>query len=148
MTPAQLATLKAGILADPTAAAFSNDEPGNKLLAGYLNTVPAAATAIWRPVIPVVEMSPAIDWSAYAVLTTAKQQTYLALTQGGVIDATSSAVRAAFTTIFGVGATLTALTALAQRNATRFEALFTAGGVCSVYGQTALAWECAAARNS
>ena len=147
MTTAQLATIKAAINGDPTAAAFENGDSGNQALATYLNTVPASPTMVWRPVVSAADMAAVIDWSAFAALTVAKQNTYFAL-QSGPVDATSVNIRNGFNTVFGAGATLTALTALAQRGASRFEAMFTTSNVCSVFGQSISAWEVGSARNS
>ena len=54
----------------------------------------------------------------------------------GVVDATSANVRADFSAIFSAGLSLTALSAMAQRTATRLEALFTTSAISSVYGYT------------
>lgn len=147
MTPAQIATLKAAIAADPTMSAYPNTSDGAYDLAQYLNATSNPAVSIWKPDVSPSAMAAAVDWTAYAALTAAKQNAYLALTQGPV-DATSASVRSAFSSIFGAGATLTALSALAQRTASRLEAVFTTSNVCSVYGQMVGYQDVQQARNS
>lgn len=132
MTPTQYQALKAAILADGALNGQSDE-----FIADALNQASNPNVDIWKPSIPVSEMTSVIDWAEYASITAAKQNAYLALTQGSVIDATKASVRAAFGSIFsGQANTTAALTALAKRSATKFEALFTTSGVCAVFGQT------------
>ena len=76
MTPAQLQTLKAAILADATAAALAgaNNHIG---LAAYLNS--PGTGQIYRPSISSVELNTAIVWTEYALLTALAQNAYLAM---------------------------------------------------------------------
>lgn len=150
MTPAQLATLKAAVLADSTANAFPNTSDGNFACAAYLNTVPAVPVQLWRPDISPTEVAKTITMSAFVLLTAIKQNGLLLLTQG-TVDATAANVRQGFSDIFGAGATLTALTALAQRPGTRFEVIFSSGGppaVSTMFGQRVAYEDVQAARNS
>ena len=134
LTATQLAALKAAITGTPALAAFLPNTPG--ALADYANAVPTTgATNVWRPSIPVDELKGVIDWSVYAGLSVALQNTYLAMTVGSAVDATKASIRAGFGTVFGAGATLTALTVLAQRPATRFESLYAVNNVTPVFGQ-------------
>lgn len=123
LSTAQLATLKTAINADATAAAFSLTSDGDFNLAAYLNAVPPAPISVWRNDIQPGEVSRVVQMSAFVALTAIKQNGLILLTQG-TIDASAIEVRSGFTAIFGAGSTLTALTALAQRPATRFEAIF------------------------
>lgn len=151
MTPAQLATLKAAIAADATANAFPNTSDGNFACAAYLNTVPGSPTQLWRPDVTPTEINSTIIYSAYVALTAIKQNGLLQLTQGATVNATAASVRQGFSDIFGAGATLTALTALAQRPGTRFEVIFSSGGppaVSSMFGQRVAYEDVQAARNS
>jgi len=151
MTPAQLSTLKAAILADPTANSFPNTSDGNFDCAVYLNTVPATPTALWRPDVSPGEVAKSVTMSEYVALTAVKQNGLLLLTQGSFVDATQATVRADFSTIFAAGATLTALTAVAQRPGTRFEVIFSSGGppaVSTMYGVQVSYQDVMAARNS
>jgi hypothetical protein len=142
MTPAQLATFKAAILADPNlAAARAAGDHG--AIATYYN---ANGTGfVWRPSVPVSEVNTAIVWSEFAVLSALLQTTYMAMIQGG-LDATSANMRGGFTTVFGPATASRAnLTALAQRTPTRFEALFTASNVSTVFGYVVTAADVAEA---
>jgi hypothetical protein len=151
LTSAQLATLKAGILADSTAAAFPNTAQGNYDCAAYLNAGSSPAVMIWLPSVSVSVINNAIDWTAgangFISLTVSKQNAYFALTQGGVMDATQANIRAGFQAIFPA-AIVTAIQGVAQRNSTRFEAMFTTASVCSLFGRQVLPNEVNAALNS
>lgn len=134
MTPAQLAVFKTALLADVSQTA--DVAAGNHgKIAGYFNTVPASPVMVWRPGISISELNTAVVWADYKALTVASQNTYMAMISSASIDATSPSVRAGFQAVFGAGATLTNLTAIAQRPATRLEALFTVSGVSSVFSQ-------------
>jgi hypothetical protein len=139
MTPAQQTTLKTDMHSAGNAAAL-----GAWLAAGDWVSIAAwynsaSALTVWKPSVAVRDLTRNIVGSVFDALTVGKQNGYLALTQGGVVDATSSNVRAWFQDIFGAGATLTALTAEAQRVATRFEALFSTpaspANISTVFGQ-------------
>jgi hypothetical protein len=151
LTTAQLATLKTAILADGTANAFPNTSDGNFACATYLNTVPGSPTQLWRPDILPSEIAKTVTMSAFVVLTAIKQNGLLLMTQGPV-DATFAQTRTAFSDIFGAGATLTALTALAKRPGTRFEVIFSAvdgtANTSTMYGRAVDYTEVMAARNS
>lgn len=140
LTSAQLATLKTDINAQaPLAAArTAADWP---TVAAFYNANTSPAVAVWKPSITVHEMNAVITWSAFAGLTALAQNAYMAMTQDGFVDATSATVRAGFSTVFGAGsASLTALNALAQRTATRLEALLVSVAgppiVSAVFGQS------------
>jgi hypothetical protein len=134
LTPAQLATFKAAILADSSQTQNVSAKAHGAIAAYYA----AAGTGnVWRPSISTSELNTAIVWSEFAALTALLQNTYLALIAPGYVDATSANVRAAFATIFGAATTSRPnLTAIAQRPASRFEALFTTSQVCSLFGAT------------
>lgn len=130
-----LAAIKTAIQADTTASGYvSGGNPG--ACADYLNEVPSTSpTVIWMPAVPVAVLLTGVVWSAFIALAAGAQAAWQALTAGGTVDATNANVRAGFVDIFGSGSqTVTNLTALAQRPASRLEALFTASGVCSQYG--------------
>lgn len=133
MTPAQQATFRAAILAD---AALANARTAKDwaAVAAYYNA--NGSGSIWKPSVTVAQMNGVIDWTAFGAMTAVKQNTYVSLTQGGAVDATDANVRAAFSAIFTTGTTLAALTTLASRVPTRFEALFSANSVTTAYGQT------------
>jgi hypothetical protein len=132
MTPAQLQTLKAAILADATAgplAAANN----HIAIAAYLNQ--AGSGLVYRPAIPSWEMNTSIVWTEYAVLTALQQNCYQAMISPGTVDATSANIRAGLAAIFGAAATTKAnLTALISRIQTKGESVFTSANVCPLFG--------------
>lgn len=143
---AQLQTFKAAINSDAniTVSLASGDQGA---IAAYYNG--ASTTNVWLPAIPVSVLNTAIVWSAFIALSVQTQNAYFALTQGGTVDATNANVRAGFSSIFGAGTqTLTNLTAIAQRLATRFENLFATTNVTTVFGYTVTPADVAAALGS
>lgn len=121
----------------------------------YYNALANPTVLIWRPDITVDEAKEVVVWADFSALTpngVARQNTYLALTQGGVINATKQTVRDAFVSIFGGGsASLTALTNLAQVSGTNLEALLAGATVqgakvTQVYGYELTSSDVAAAR--
>ncbi len=124
LTQAQQTTLKTDINSAANAAAlgtFITNADWVSVAAFYNG---ASGSTVWRPSIPVSDLTRNIVGSAFDGLSAAKQNGYLAVTQGGFVDATSANIRSWFSDIFGVGATLTNLTAEAQATATRFQLLF------------------------
>lgn len=124
LTTAQYQTFKAAIQADSNVSAdvasgnFTN-------VAAYYNAANTQNPVqnVWKPRIMVIELNAQIVWSDFIALTVAKQNAYFAMTQAGFVDATSANIRTGFGAVFA-GASLTNLTAIAKRVATRFEMLF------------------------
>lgn|SRR5487761_2152066 len=133
MTPAQLATLKTDATANFAALVAAKDWPA---VAAAYNLPSSPAVTIWRADIRPVEVIDAITGSEFIVLTAQHQAMLSLLLLPGVVDATSANVRADFSAIFSAGSSLTALIAMAQRTATRLEALFTTSAISAVYGHT------------
>lgn len=132
MTPAQLQTLKAAILADATAAPLAAAN-NHIAIAAYLNQT--GSGLVYRPAIPSWEMNTGIVWTEYAVLTALQQNCYQAMISPGTIDATSANIRAGLLAIFGAAVTTKAnLTALISRTQTKGESVFTIGNVCPLFG--------------
>lgn len=135
LTLAQAQALATAIAADTALQALASAN-GWPQIAEAMNAPRAPAVAIWRTDVPTSALLSAIaaaDMPA-AAGSIAWVQMMLSV---GTVDATSTVVRAGFTTAFaGKAATLAALTAAAQRNATRFEALFITASVSSAYGIT------------
>jgi hypothetical protein len=137
LTQAQLTTLKTAILAetDASVVAARQAPADTTTIANFYNQIASPQVLLWKPVVKVDDLKPAVDWVSFGNFTVQKQNTWFAMCQGMTIDATSANIRNGFGAVF-TGATLTALTAVAQRSATRFEALFTTSNVSSVFGQT------------
>lgn len=118
LTTAQNATLKAAMLADSNVVALGTQD---QKIADYYNA--PSATSIWRPNVAASEIVAACVGTEVVALTALKQGLLQFMNQPGVVDATSASVRGNFSAIFAAGATLTALTAVAQRSGTRFETI-------------------------
>lgn len=131
MTPDQLLTFKAAMLADANIAAFVAAKDAQSITAYYNG---AGTGSLWRPSISASELNNAVVWSEFAGLTVALQNTYLAMIAVGYIDATNVNIRNGFSTVFTGKTSLTNLATLAQRTATKFEALYAAGNVCPLFG--------------
>lgn len=144
MTTAQLIILRNDIRVTRAATMFQ----GNTLLtywntfdfetlANYYNTLASPQVDLWRPDVTQSELAKCIVATEFQALTAVKQNTWFALLQGDILDATVALVRTNFVTIFGAGAaTVTNLSAAAKKAATNFENLFTVSNVSSVYGQS------------
>jgi hypothetical protein len=148
LTTAQNATLKAAMLGDANVIAIVGRD---QAVADYYNAPSSPVVAIWRSDIRGVEIVSAITMTEFAALTALKQTCLTFMMEPNVIDATSANVRSAFNTIFGAGASLAALTAVAQRTGTRLEVLFSAGGppaTTTMYAHILTDVEVNAARNS
>lgn len=144
LTTAQLQSLKTAINGDANLAA-ARTAGDHGAIAAYYNAS-AGSGSVWRPYITVTELNTAIVWSEFSAVATGLQNTYMAMTQGGAIDATNANVRGGFSTVFGAPTASRAnLTALAQRTPTRLEALFTTSQVSAVFGQTLTVADVAAA---
>jgi hypothetical protein len=127
-TTAQLAS---EINSDPTGLGYaqhvaSGDDAG---IAAILNTV--GTTKVFRNDIAVHEVINAIVAADFAALTQVQlSKLTLFFTATNVIDATNANTRTIFLAIFtGMAGTITALTALAQRNGMRAEVLWGVGTV-------------------
>lgn len=133
LTSAQLAALKADIGAQSslTASVAAKDWV---TVAAFYNSPSSPAVTIWRADVQPSEIVAAIIGSEFVALTAIKQSLLTLLLMPGVVDATSANIRADFSAIFASGSSLTALTAIAQRTATRIEALFTTSQVSAAYG--------------
>jgi hypothetical protein len=146
MTTAQLQTLKTDITVTNANTVYQ----GSTLLslwqtfnyakiADYYNTTASPQQDLWRPDILISEIIKVIVMSEFIAFTAVKQNGWLMLMQSPVIDATSSNIRASFSTIFG-GTTITNLTALSKKAATNLEKLFSSangtGFSSTLYGTT------------
>src|SRR5574337_1792037 len=135
LTPAQLASLKTDISSQSslTTAVAAKDWP---TVAAFYNAASSPAVTVWRADVHPSEIVAAITGTDFTALTQIKATLLQVLLTPDAVDATSANVRADFSAIFPSSATLTALTAVAQRTATRLEALFTTAQVSAAYGYT------------
>ena len=141
LTNTQFDTLKTDILANATAGgaletavAIGNDVA----VAAYYNALASPAVKIWLPRVTIDQLNGAVVWTDFVGLTALKQNTYIAMTQAGFVDASDAQVRSGFAAAFGAAsASITAITAMAQRDASRLEALLSTGSgtrVTAVFG--------------
>lgn len=65
LSPAQLATLKAAILADNTLNAFPNTDNGNGDLATALNALASPDWFVWQTAVNVNDIADAINWANF-----------------------------------------------------------------------------------
>lgn len=133
MTPQQLATLKAAILADPSAEAFytNGDLSG---LAEYLNTDANPAFVIWRDSVAQDEITQnGFDWVRVDNLSVGKARIWdwLFKNLATSIDPSKTNVRAGIDEVWkGTAADLAVRAAVythCKRNASRFEKVFATG---------------------
>ena len=85
LTTAQQATLKTDIngRANLTAAVTAADWP---TIANFYNSPASPSTNVWINNVSLATLTAAINWLAYEALTVGLQNTYIAITQLGVVD--------------------------------------------------------------
>lgn len=131
LTSAQLSTLKAAILADPTMSAFPNDPNGNVALAAYLNELASPAFIVWKNEVPKNEVGKAFVASALAAITAGNNDKLANFAAwNDTVNPSRADQRQFFDDVFSVAAgagTRAALQALWRRSATRFEKIFATG---------------------
>lgn len=159
---AQLMTLKTDITVTKAAVVYQGETLLNWWNAGadgtiaeFYNQPAVPAVPLWKPRVPVNDLITALVGSEFKALPIATQNLWFVLTQGDAVDATLSRTRQNFIDVFGAAAQTTAnLTAVAQKAATYFEALFATvaagpgtGSISPVFGQMLTADEVWAARS-
>ena len=141
LTSAQLATLKAAILADPALAAFPNNSDGNTAIAAALAVTAVPDFWVWRTQVSKAELTQGpgpdgtvFNWVGNGFITRSvgEQTAWSELFDaGGSVNASLTNVRQAFADIFsGTGnaaANRTHLLAVGRRKATRIEKLLAVG---------------------
>lgn len=133
LTASQLAALKTDIAAQPSlaSAVAAQNWP---TIAAFYNAPSSPAVTIWRTDVPADEIVAAITFADLITLSVQQVLALQVLITPGTVDATSANIRTDFSTLFTGKGSLAALTALAERTATRLEALFTTNQVSAVYG--------------
>lgn len=133
LTPAQLATLKTAINADPVLAAIPNTPDGAFTIADAFNAFASPDFWVYRTNVPITEIGDAINATELVGLTALNLQRLQAMTgdlSGGSINAAVDDRRAGFDQIFsGAGGNTTrpALAVVWRRRAKRVEKLFATG---------------------
>ena len=131
LTTAQLATVKAAILADPALDAFPNTLDGAFGIAALLNKISVPDFFVWRTHVPVSEiMQNGFDWTRVDNLTVGKARIGEWMQLTGTINPAQANVRAGFIAVFttaGDLATRQAIFGHSQRQATQIEKLLSTG---------------------
>lgn len=132
MTPSQLTTLKAAILADQVLSAYPNNSDGAYDMSIYLSTASSPAFIVWRTSVSIGETGRAYNGTEWAGMTSANHtrlQTVAQWIDGGY-NASLADIRAMFNDIWsGAGGATTRanLLALWKRTATKGERIFATG---------------------
>ena len=134
LTPAQLATLKADILADPALASQPMTSAGAQAIADAYNSAATPTFVVWRKSVQTAEVGKTVNYIAVEAMTTANQDRIKTFYQMNPVEfEPRSDIRSFWANTFsgalgGQGqATRDALEALWRRNATRGEKLFATG---------------------
>ena len=126
LTEAQLATLKADILADPVLAAKPMNSDGAFAIADAYNALAVPAFVVWRTSVPVEEIvNNGFIWTAVDSLTAGKARIWDWMRESGAINPSKANVRQGLQDAFG-----NSQPNIAQhlkRGATRIERLFATG---------------------
>ncbi len=132
MTPTQLATLKADILADPILAAMPMNTDGAYDIAAAYNLITIPEWYVWRTDVPVDEiMKNGMDWTQVDNLTVGKARIWDWMTRLGTFNAAKINIRAGIDAAWIGTAPMLAVRAAiyphCNRPCTRFEKLFATG---------------------
>lgn len=132
LSPAQLATLKTSIAADPVLNAKPNNSDGAFDIAAAYNLAASPSFTVWKTKVLVAEVGDKFNGAELAGLTTANQSRLqtIAMYSAAGLNPSLADRRAAFDDIFsGAGGALTRanLLALWKRLATRGEKLYATG---------------------
>lgn len=148
LTQAQMQTLRTDITVTKAATVFRTQtllqwwQAGDdQTLADFYNEIASPVVKLWRPSVSVRSLNEALVGTDFLGLAQANRDLWFVLTQD-VANTTLTLTRQNFVTVFGgASATMTNLTAVAQKDATYLEALFSSAGgapgnanVSSVFG--------------
>lgn len=167
LTSAQLAAVKADILATPSLSANSNDNVGNSVIASFYNSMPQADWMVWQTAVSVQVVYDNVVWANYtpqdtpdgtaiwtnrALACQCKQINLQTLLQGrDTINAAKTAIRTGLqdaTTALPSGASgatrsggwVNIQTAI-QRKASNIEKLLSGGGAGTAANPSTLGFE-------
>lgn len=132
MTPQQLATLKAAILADPQLAAQPMTSGGALVIAEAMNLQATPAFVVWRSSVTRAEiLQNGFDWTRLDNLSVGKARVWSDIFVDGTINPSKSNVRTGIESVWvGTAQDLAVRAAVyihCKRNATRAEKLFASG---------------------
>jgi hypothetical protein len=132
LTPAQLATLKAAILADPVLAAYPAGAASSYPIAAAFNELASPAFIVWRTSVPFDEiMRNGMDWTRVDNLSVGKSRIWDWMTRLGTLNPSQANIRAGIDAAWvGTAADLAVRAAVyvhCKRSATRAEKLYATG---------------------
>ena len=132
MTPAQLATLKAAIDADPTLSAQGMDGDGLNFVADAMNAVLVPAFTVWRSSVPIDDiMRNGMDWARVDNLSVGKARIWEWMSRLGSFNPSKTNIRAGIDAAWvGTAADLAVRAVIythCKRDAKRAEKLFSTG---------------------
>lgn len=129
MTPEQLQTIKADILANPDLSAFPPGPDGAFAIADAYNQTAAPDYTVWRTQVDAEEvMSNGFVWTAVDGLTVGKARIWDWMTRYGQINPSKVNVRQGLQDCFGAGSPMiTGILPHCKRLATRAEKLLATG---------------------
>lgn len=132
LTPAQLATLKADIAANPDLASQPMNSDGDFEIARLLNLDATPTFFAWRSAVPMDEiMQNGFDWTRVDNLTVGKARIWDWMRGTGTINPSQANVRAGILAVFGTAGDLSMRQSIfghCQRPATRLEKLLAVSG--------------------
>jgi hypothetical protein len=132
LTSAQIATLRADILADPTLTAIPAGSDGDFTIAAIYNTIFTPSWWVYKSSVPVADVKDALNYTTYIGRSVAEREAFTFMLSNHVIAPNRPNIRQGINDIFsGSGATPVAQRAafdvLFRREATRAEKLFATG---------------------
>lgn len=130
LTSAQLATLKADILADAAFTGVPMNSDGDFLIAAAYNLLSSPAFIVWRTDVPTKDVKKAIVWTEYIGRSVGERDAFTLMISNGIINAADTNIRQGITDCFSgpTGASTRAnLTAITKRTALRIEKVLATG---------------------
>ena len=140
LTTAQLVILKAHIAANVATVTFNgvptaintlpNNTDANFAIAAWYNGTAVPAFIVWRTDIPVKDCKKATTWTEYIGRSAGERDAWQFILSNSIVDASDPNIRQGIQDIFsgpGGATTRNALIAIAKRNATEAEKIFSAG---------------------
>lgn len=130
LTPQQLTTLKADILADPALAGQPNNSDGAFAIAAAYSLLASPDFIVWRTAVSTSDCKKATTWTEFIGRSQGERDAWQFMLSNGIINAGDANIRQGIVDIFSgpSGATTrAALVAIAKRKATRAEKLFATG---------------------
>lgn len=126
LTPGQLATLQADVLADPAFNGLPQNSDGAFAVAAAYNLTASPQFVVWRTSVTVSEIvNNGFTWTAVDSLTAGKARIWEWMKESGSINPSKANVRQGLNDAFA--STQPNITPTLKRDATRAEALFATG---------------------